>query len=192
MTIRAFVAANLSVSVTRRIADEVERRRKVLSEAQIAWVPPANYHLTLQFLGAIPAESVEGVASALRKMERSPVDLRVVGLGGFPAAEPAPAIWHPTVLWVGVDGGEALKRLQHNVESALSGIGFVRPESEKARPFHPHVTVARVKAESAVDFGTTWSGATELGLSTINEIVVYESKTLRAGAEYTARARVKI
>jgi 2'-5' RNA ligase len=184
MRIRAFLALCFSVGVTRRIAEEVARHKERVAAAglRVAWVPAANLHLTLQFLGSIPEESVEVVSAAVRRVAtaHAPFEARARGLGAFPDAR------HPRVLWVGVDGGEPLQRLQRDVEGALEGLGFPR----ETRAFHPHVTVGRVKDGSPVD--VEWGGDADLGASLMSEVVVYESKTLRNGSEYRARARVPI
>src|SRR5262249_50311861 len=148
------------------------RRRRSFEGAQIAWVPPANYHLTLKFLGSIKEELIDAVAGALKKIEKAPFEMRAYGLGAFPNAA------HANILWAGLDGGDPLKKLQANVENAMAEIGFIKEE----RAFHPHVTVARVKDRGAIDFAAAWSGEVEFGASQANEFVIYESKTLRAGA----------
>jgi 2'-5' RNA ligase len=176
--IRAFLAANFSVAATRKIAEEVERRRKGL--VGVVWVPPANLHLTLRFLGSIDEALVDGISGKLKRLaaRHPPFEARLRGLGAFPNGE------QPNVLWVGVDGGEALAKLQREIEAAMVELGF---EGE-ARPFHPHVTVGRVKEPAALE----WAGQAEFGASPLNEIVVYESRTLKSGVEYVARARVAL
>lgn len=182
---RIFLALNFSVAVTRKIAEEVERRKAPFSDGgfRIAWVPAANMHLTLKFLGSIGEELVEGVVGACRRVaaRHLPFEARAVGLGAFPSLE------RPNVLWVGVDGPPALAALQRDVDAAMVELGFEKEE----RAFHPHVTVGRVK-ESRGSATDLWKGDVNAGGSTIGEIVVYESKTRSAGAEYVARARVTL
>src|SRR5712692_8841210 len=185
MRIRAFLALNFSVAVTRRIFEEVERRRERVQAAglRVAWVPAANLHLTLKFLGTVPEESLEAVADWLRRrlLEHAPVEVSARGLGAFPSLD------RPRVLWAGVDGGEPLARLAAEVEAATVGLGF-DPED---RPFHAHVTVGRVKSDgAAASFRELWSVEAEFGASKMTEVVLYESRTRSDGAEYLARDRV--
>jgi 2'-5' RNA ligase len=186
MRIRAFLALVFSVGVTRRLADEVAGRKGRVADAglRVAWVPAANLHLTLKFLGSVPEESLEAIAAAVGRVaaRHAPFEARARGLGAFPSAA------HPRILWAGVDGGEALKRLQADVEGALAELGFAKEE----RAFHPHVTVGRVKEQKGALDGAAWASDAEWGVSQMSEIVLYESRTLRAGAEYVARARVPI
>ncbi len=179
--IRLFVAASFSVPVTRRLAEEVERRKAQVAPAlKVVWVAPANYHLTLNFIGSAPEESVDAIASRLAKVvaRHAPFELRARGLGAFPNAE------NPTVLWIGAEA-PGLATFQQEVETALVELGF--PKEERA--YHPHVTVGRVREQVSKP---VWMASDDFGSSTVSEIVVYESRTLSAGAEYIARARVAL
>jgi 2'-5' RNA ligase len=182
---RTFLALSFSVAVTRKIAEEVERLKAPMGEAgfRVAWVPASNLHLTLKFLGSINEELVEGVAGACRRVaaRHRPIEATAVGLGAFPTAQ------KPSVLWVGVDAGPALAALQRDVEAAMVELGFEKEE----RAYHPHVTVGRVK-ESRGSAADLWKSEAQLGSSQLTEIIVYESRTRSAGAEYVARARVPL
>jgi 2'-5' RNA ligase len=181
---RIFLALNFSVAVTRRIAEEVERRKQPLVEAgfRVAWVPAANLHLTIKFLGSIREEAIEGVVGALNRVapRHQPFEARAQGLGAFPS------LHKPSVLWLGVES-PSLPPLQCEVEGAMVELGFDKEE----RTFHPHITVGRVK-ESRGDLTALWQANVDCGGSSLPEIVVYESKTRSAGAEYIARARVPL
>jgi 2'-5' RNA ligase len=182
---RIFLALNFSVAVTRKLAEEVERHKAPMGEAgfRVAWVPAANMHLTLRFLGSIGEDLVEGVAGACRKVaaRHAPFEAKAVGLGAFPSAA------RPNILWIGVEPSPQLVALQRDVEAAMVDLGFEKEE----RAYHPHVTVGRVK-EHRGSAAELWKGDALLGASAFGEIVVYESKTRSAGAEYIARARVAL
>jgi 2'-5' RNA ligase len=181
---RIFLALNFSVAVTRRIAEEIERRKQPFADAgfRVAWVPAANLHLTIKFLGSIREESIEGIVSALNWLapRYQPLEARAQGLGAFPS------LHKPSVLWLGVEA-PSLAPLQLDVERAMVELGFDKEE----RAFHPHITVGRVK-ESRGDVTALWQSNVDCGGSQLSEIVVYESKTRSAGAEYIARARVPL
>jgi 2'-5' RNA ligase len=185
--IRLFLAVNAQVAVTRRIAEEVAKLKPAVRESmRVAWVPPANLHVTLMFLGSAHEEILEGIEGRLAKVaaRHAPFQMKARGLGAFPSAE------KPRVLWFGVDGGEALLKLQKDVEGAMVELGFAKDQ----HAYHPHITVGRVKDQSQATAESTWPASPEIeaGVSTVSEIVVYESKTTSAGAEYTARARVQL
>lgn len=182
---RTFLALNFSVAVTRKIAEEIERRKAPMGEAgfRVAWVPAANLHVTLRFLGSIGEELVEGVAGACKRVaaRHAPFEAKAAGLGAFPS------LTRPSVLWVGVEAPAALSALQRDLEAAMVELGFDKEE----RAFHPHVTAGRVKQGHGTA-ESVWSGAVDCGGSLFGEIVVYESRTRSAGAEYVARARVPL
>ena len=97
------------------------------------WVPPANYHLTLRFIGEIENWRAQEVDDALAAVRGSAFDLSLRGLGTFEKAGRIHA------LWVGVERNEALAHLQARVETALQRCGLP-PERKR---FSPHVTIAR-------------------------------------------------
>jgi 2'-5' RNA ligase len=182
---RIFLALSFSVAVTRKIAEEIERKKQALTGAgfRVAWVPAANLHLTLRFVGSIGEELVEGIAGACRRVaaRHAPMEARAVGLGAFPTLD------RPSVLWVGVSAPPSLVALQADLEAAMVELGC-EPET---RAYHPHVTAGRVK-EGRGSAAELWKGEIDCGSSLLPEIIVYESKTRSAGAEYVARARIPL
>jgi len=184
---RTFLALCCSVGTTRRIAEAMEQKATELAQEgwKLAWVPPAQLHVTLKFFGSIPEESMEAIALRLRQRlaELPAPRLRIRGAGAFPAPGDGP----PRVLWLGADGGKPLYALQQTIEGDMADLGF----SREARPFHPHLTVARVLEPPPSS--AAWQLDQDFGEDAITELIVYESrigKPNRAGAEYLARARV--
>src|SRR4051794_27291240 len=90
MSIRCFVALNYSVAVTRRIAEEVERHKPTVGAGlKIVWVPPANLHVSLRFLGSVSEDLVDGIATRLKPVgaRHAPFSLKARGFGAFPTME---------------------------------------------------------------------------------------------------------
>src|SRR5690606_15487356 len=73
----------------------------------------------------------------------------------------------PETLWVGVDDNPALSSLRNRVEAALVRAGLP-PEGRK---FHPHVTLANVKAADPRDVGRF---QVMNGLFRLNDVAVTE------------------
>ena len=140
-TIRAFVAVELSPEVRDALAHVVG----YLDGCRIVGtrtVDPASAHLTLKFLGNVPAARVEAIEEALvgATAKSPPLRLRLGETGTFPARGA------PRVLWVGLAGDtDGLAALQSRIEEALLPLGFA-PEG---RPFRPHLTLARMGDRSA-------------------------------------------
>ncbi len=133
---RTFIAIQLPEEIKEVLEELSGRLRK--SGARANWVNPANVHLTLRFLGEISPEQVERIADLLAEgySGTARFEVRVAGVGAFPNSH------RPAVIWAGVgplEGG--LGRVQAVAEQAACAIGLA-PEK---RPFHPHLTLARIK-----------------------------------------------
>jgi 2'-5' RNA ligase len=186
---RLFVAVNLSIASTRRVAEAADRLRRAANDRQIkvAWVPPANLHVTLKFLGWTRPEAVAAVRDRLRDglAGKKGFEIEAASVGAFP--NPASA----RVIWIGVrDGSGALAALAGDVESWMTGLGFER----ETRPFSPHVTLGRVRDRAGTDCGELLAPWVPLsfGSSLIREVVLYESVTKSNGSEYVALLRAPL
>ncbi len=106
-------------------------------------VEDQNLHLTLRFLGEIPAGLIEDIyMNVLSRLQFKRFRMRLAGVGAFPSPT------RPRVIWVGVrEGSDVLQRLYREIESGLRRLGF-RPEREE---FVPHVTLARIKGSRNID-----------------------------------------
>jgi 2'-5' RNA ligase len=91
-----------------------------------------------------------------------------------------------TVLWVGLaDGSELLASLATAVGALLAPVGYP-PED---RPFHAHLTLARLSRPADVRTAVDALGAGPLGDPwRVHELVLYESVTRRDGATYREHA----
>jgi len=141
MSLRLFVAVELSTEVKQGVADAVERLRKGIqfTPAHPAWVKLDAMHLTLKFLGETNDTDVPRLTELLAQAVTGEpeFDVSVEGVGVFPNPR------RPTVLWMGIKGGkENLARLSSRIDQHVAALGF---EREK-RDFHPHLTLARIKA----------------------------------------------
>jgi len=137
-----------------------------------------QWHLTLQFLGnRVDLDRVRDALGALA-VRAAPVQLGPAG--AFPTER------RGRVLWLGVSEGQALlAQLAAAVGALLEPVGYP-PE---ARPFHAHLTLARLK--SPVDLRAV---VADLGPGPVGrafpaaELVLFQSQVRRSGAEYTPRA----
>jgi 2'-5' RNA ligase len=134
---RCFVAVGLEDGPASSLAAWLESTGELFPE--LAVIPAGNLHLTLAFLGEIDAEAVEaaGAVVAAAATGRGGWTLRWSGAGVFPSAS------RPRVLWMGVDGGDALVDAHRSLNVALAASGL--PVED--RPFRPHLTLARVRRQ---------------------------------------------
>ncbi|NJD61893.1 MAG: RNA 2',3'-cyclic phosphodiesterase [Deltaproteobacteria bacterium] len=175
---RAFIGIGLPPECRRAITDAVSPFRS--RRLPVAWTPEPNLHVTLKFLGEIPQERVEEIASRLQDAGQGipPFDLLVEGAGGFPSLR------SPRVLWIGIrEPLELVGELHENMENALSGAGFPREE----RPFHPHITVGRARGRIPPAWGEEYSrvlSGQRFGTVGVSSFQLYESRLSPRGAAY--------
>ncbi len=138
-------------------------------------VRPANWHLTLRFLGDVVPVTGDRIAAALDAADLGKeFDLSFGGLGAFPHARSA------TVLWIGVDrGAERAAALAESVEAAVANAGMP-PED---RPFRAHLTLSRIRPQQDVTALLERVAPLRVRL-TVKRVVLYRSHLGRGGARY--------
>lgn len=109
----------------------------------MTWVREPQLHLTLKFFGEQPPEVADRVGGAMAKVasRHKHVPFTIGGVGGFPNLR------RPRVVWMGIAQNPRLELLHHDVEVACEAEGF----EIDARPFRPHLTLARTKGRSTID-----------------------------------------
>jgi RNA 2',3'-cyclic 3'-phosphodiesterase len=175
--IRCFLAVDLDVKVIASICQTITQLKHVIPS--IRWVPPANFHLTIKFLGALEESRIEPLAVALDEQLRPfpRFSINAKGLGVFPDSR------RPKILWVGFPGDQLLKLAVH-AETVLQPLGFV-PE---IRPFKPHLTIGRWRQfeRPPNTLGVElmkWRDC-EFGESFIDKVILYRSELKPAGEIY--------
>lgn len=134
---RAFVAVELPDAVRENLARAVGRLRR--GGGHVGWVTPEHLHVTLAFLGEVTPAAAAAVAAALDGMAAAvpPFGLEAAGLGCF--GHPRT----PRIIWAGLGGNlGALEDLYRRLAAALETAAGWRDD----KPFHPHVTLGRVRA----------------------------------------------
>lgn len=131
---RLFIAIPLPVSLREELETLYEPVRS------IAWVRPAQLHLTLRFVGDVDASLSEPIETALARVQVEPFLLTLAGIGAFPPRGAA------RVIWVGIgESHPRLNQLRQQIDDALLGTGFPLD----VRIFHPHVTLGRVRSDAS-------------------------------------------
>ena len=130
---RLFLGFDVPGPVTDVVTEAVRPWREAFPNAR--WVPPANWHVTLKFLGWTPARLapwVGGIVEGVVVLHR-PIAPHVRGLGAFPS------VGRARVLWAGIeDPANGLAALVADLEKALA-----EEFRAEVRRFHAHLTVAR-------------------------------------------------
>lgn len=183
--IRTFIAVRVPETIRQKIAELQNRLKPYCGD--IRWVRPESIHVTLKFLGDVPAEQIKPIAEAIQKAVASvrPFDVSVEGTGFFPSSR------RPRVLWVGVEKGfDALKDLAVKVDEVCTTFQF---QKEK-RDYSAHLTIGRVRSPKQIDplIQTLQTVGFVGGSYRVEEVAVMKSDLLKTGAVYTALHQIKL
>lgn len=152
----------------------------------VAPVSPDNLHVTLKFLGDTPAESCDAIQTQIAQsvIGQPPIVLRVEGLGAFPHVD------RPSVIWVGLNDAQPLISIAQRLETALEPLGFAR----ESRPFHPHLTLARIKGRPPRELFELLRqhATTNFGTVEISSVEFIRSDREHEGARYTTLAAYQL
>jgi RNA 2',3'-cyclic 3'-phosphodiesterase len=175
---RLFVGTRISIAAANTLAGcaETLARRARDAGVDLRWVAPANYHVTLAFLGWTSIEAIGPLCDVLAEAVAGEprMTIRTARLGGFASLDKA------SVLWAGIDDGAPLMRLAQRVGDAMATFGF----SRDARPFHPHVTIARLREPRAIRDVVLPMAEQMFGDTKIDAVTLFESETKSNGSVY--------
>ena len=183
-TWRMFIAIELPGELRAQLSEHVNQLRKALPDVRASWNREPNFHLTLKFLGDVPLARVEDLTQATGRaaLAIQPFNLTVNGGGVFPPHR------RPKVLWVGIEDTDGqLSELHANLENECNRAGFAREE----RPFHPHLTIARLRDSHGAGRAAELHRKMPLRNHTIEvaAIVLFRSELLSEGSRHTAVSR---
>jgi 2'-5' RNA ligase len=178
--LRSFIALPGSDELQSALTSVVRRLAETPSD--VRWERDASkFHITLRFLGNVEPDRLAELGTALagHVVEVGALDLVYEGLGAFPSVE------RPRVVWAGVRANDALARLQAIVEQVCRRLEVGAPEE---RPFHPHITIGRVKgAHNLARLTATLKSITLEPVSArATHILLMRSELHPTGSRYTA------
>jgi RNA 2',3'-cyclic 3'-phosphodiesterase len=176
--VRTFVAIPLPGEI-REAVREFEGRIAPWC-GNVRWERTDKLHLTMKFLGDTDERIVPEVLRAVGDAAAgiAPFTVTVAGFGAFPSEH------RPRILWLGCgDAGGQLGALNRGLGERLASLGF-GPEN---RPFHPHVTIARVRDEGVSPHLTSLPKNINFDAhhTLVTELFLMKSVLQPAGSEYT-------
>ncbi len=140
--LRLFIELELPPAMQAALAEVQAACRKRLPGSAVRWVAPDDIHLTLRFLGEVPANRrtvLERVVTEAARRAPGACRMQLAGYGVFPGGRAA-----PRVIFVGMkDQGDVLAALSKVLDDELAPAGW----PSEGRPFRPHLTLARVKPD---------------------------------------------
>ena len=183
---RSFVAIAAGESAIAALRVLHQRLSRATPRHAVRWTPPDQWHLTLHFLGDVPADRIAELEESLRPSLAGAraFSLRLEGLGAFPSPQA------PRVLWVGLGGDlPGLQEVRQRVVQACASFG----EPADLRPFHPHLTLGRAR-QSDPRALRPWREASSDACPLppcewrVDRVVLYRSQLHPAGAVHTELA----
>lgn len=188
--LRLFVATTLPASILESITAIQQRLRADIPHGVVRWVDPHGIHLTLKFLGDVPATQQPELERALDEAvgNRQPFDLVISELGCFPSVR------RPRVVWVGLAGAlPELHALRDDVERIIAPLGYPTED----RPFSPHLTLGRVRREASASQASLLGAQVMRSQQTdprtwrVSSVSLMQSELSPGGATYTELHRVR-
>lgn len=174
---RLFIAVDIPSSIKTALGEIQEELKPDIRAAK--WVAREGMHITIKFLGACEVSVIDRMNERLDKVAQkiSSFDFVLTTVGVFPSIKRA------RVLWAGAgDNFREFRELAKATDDKFVKLGFV-PEK---RPFHPHVTLARIRDPHPVDEQVLEHAGMSLPEDTItaNSLILFESKLSPKGATY--------
>jgi 2'-5' RNA ligase len=191
---RLFLAISVGDEVraaAARVRASIERSLQKLNAEppRLVWVAPRGLHLTLRFLGKQPDDKVPSLVEAVQEPYAvTPFSVQWHGLGAFPSPR------RPRAIWMGVRAGaRELGQLEQEVARRFGSL-LPGEEPGRAQPFHPHLTLARVKTESkSVDWPKIMEAAAVGEVSShVGHVSLYRSWGLPGGEGYEEIGRGRL
>lgn len=183
---RLFIAVDVSEEVRGIVAEQVARLCQ--ANADVGWVKPENFHLTLKFLGEASDPQLDDIKASLDLIAASGAafEMELRGMGCFPERG------SPRVVWVGVcTGRDALMAMARDVDGAMVALGFAR----ERREFAAHLTIGRVRSLRGADRLRRLVEAeavTSFERCRVDEIRLYKSTPASGGSIYELMHTAKL
>lgn len=139
---RLFIAIDPPGAIQEALRPVQERLAE--TRAEVRWVAPGNYHITVKFLGEVEASLTAEIAARLeRAAAEVPVfPLEVEGIGKFPARG------QPRVIMAAVRSpDQRLTKLHRLIDSGVGGMGLTMDN----RPLVAHLTLGRVSSNHGIN-----------------------------------------
>ena len=187
---RLFVALPIPDGVKGALQEAQAALRGVLPEKAARWTRCDQFHLTVRFLGNIPASRLEELVAELSRVDSlfSPLEMKAARIGFFPDAR------FPRVIWAGINDLQGRhSALWTDVQAATQPFTKEAPEPE----FSGHVTLARVnrlRREHAQDLAkraARFENAV-FGEWTADQVELMRSELLPEGARHTVLAALPL
>lgn len=136
--LRLFLALAIPLNVRQEIGRVQGRLQRQTPPGAVRWTRPDQFHITLKFLGDVPAEQVAAIEKCVAPIcDATPaLLLSARGIGFFPSP------LNPRVVWAGAhDAAGRMPELHRQFDEALHWLA----PAERPEKFTGHITLGRFK-----------------------------------------------
>jgi 2'-5' RNA ligase len=176
---RLFLAVEIPPAVQEDAGKIIQEFKEKWEELPVKFVSPDKLHITLKFFGDQDTEKEKEIIETLEKIDFPSFEMRIQGAGMF-----TDRYKNPRVLYFQVQS-PSLRELADLISEEMHKIGFT-PEK---RPFHGHITAARVKKRISQGKGQRFvekAGDFEATVP-VRRFVLMESELTPEGPVYKVR-----
>lgn len=180
---RLFIA--IKVSPNSLFFEDIDALKDEFVDDSIKWVDKNGIHITLHFFGNIEQEKIPLIKSIMQAAvkEMDPFTIQLKGCGFFGKMN------NPSIIWTKIEKQNSLIKLHQNLQFLLQKNNFPIDE----QPFHPHLTLGRVKQIKDVntfievldDFKDAFSWK-----QSVTEISLFESTLTPKGTIYKVLEKI--
>lgn len=179
---RCFVAIPIGDALRDTLTAASAPWRTILARADVRWMDPASWHVTLAFLGDVDADRVAGVADQLPELVAGHAGVQLVpdGIVAWPRMD------ETRMVWCRFRPESGIGELHNRVAGALG--------TTERRRFRPHVTLARVRGgrSVALERHPTAANAPALPVTVADQVTLYRSHLDPGGTRYEALAHAPL
>jgi len=156
-----------------------------INSRNLKWVEKENLHLTLQFIGEVNSDVTSKLIELSSNIAFKEFKIDVSSFGGFPYLD------KPNVLWIGVkEETNKLNSLQKEIQKACLKIS----NDIDTKPFHPHITIARVKGSLERNYIDDLKKSTNInfGSQIVNTFTLFSSTLTPNGPVYKIESKFAV
>lgn len=183
---RAFIALTLD---ERFLSDLwlLTSASRAKTEPAFRWTQRNNLHLTIKFLGEITQAQCASVKDALKSLPPLQLPSAKIKDAGF-----FPDVRRPRIYKLEFETNESILNLVRSIESITTANSIPR----EARPFRPHLTLARIKDLHPFPplqlISQMNREIQSLGETSFTNLTFYESRLTPKGPVYTSLSSLKV
>lgn len=177
---RTFLALEINDGARQALTDVQAEFRRL--DINATYPDKDQLHVTFAFFGELGPNDVREKADALHEFQGQAIHASLEGLGAFPKPD------RIRVAWAGI--GKEKKQVIALQQKLADALGY-----RNDQPFHPHVTLARIKSAKNKDRLQTFladHAHTPFAEFSAQTLTLYESRLQPNGPTYVALERIQL